>query len=184
MGFLNKLFGNSAVPSQKKSISVIHPQGKRVRTWFVGEHDGNQFCVYAIYQSEQGFQVFSIEGALPGLVKAGSVDGFYPDLKAAMHGCLLQLAFLVYIVLSAKVESLKSGKPWGIRNPRQLILLEATWAEEAKGLFPLGQVFFDEEKLEVVEALVSDPDTGTHYDRVGCRVLANAIGVGPSSIAV
>ena len=176
MGFLNKLFGNSTSTEQKKPISTMQVTGKRVRLWGVSYEDGTSFGTYAIYQSARGFQIECTAGAFTGLpVQAGSIKGFYPDLKAAMHGCLCQLSTLVCVVLNAKVDSLETGQPWEIRNPQQLILLDTTWVKEAKGVFPLGQVFLDEGKLEVVEALMADPDTCKKYDRVGCRVLAGAI---------
>jgi hypothetical protein len=165
------------------SLSKRKPsQPKCVRNWAVALADGKHFASYKIYQTELGYTALSVDGYRAGNYCDSASEnqtGIYVDLKGALHGVMTELSLLCCFVLASKLDSINRGEPWSKRNPQRLLFIEATWINENKGVFLLGEIYFDEERLDVSERFIMDPDTLKLYDPPAFRILADGNGSAP-----
>jgi hypothetical protein len=154
------------------------PKETRFRHWVIVLADGKTFGQIDVYQAEARFRLTCSIGdseQIPCTFKAES-DGTYRTLKAALHGALLSLAPGVAAVFGSKLNSMNTGEPWTIKEPKALNVAELSFQEQTGGAFLLGQIYFDEERLELVETLITDPDTMRRCDPPVFTVHADANG--------
>ena len=173
MGFMDWLLGKPGpgpapmptTSSESDNYVLGRPTGTPIRTWVVAHQNGEHFCTFEIYESGRRYRLWCAKGWVENhFYIYQAEDGAYRTLKCALHAATISIMPLVAGVFMSKLRSMNTGEPWDLQEPKALHIADVTFIEQIGGAFPLGQIYFDEDRMEVVEWLITDPDTNKRCD--------------------